>query len=85
MATTFDVEENSRLREPQRESHKRIREHFAKSATHAILQMPVGCGKTGLASLLPLGLAEGRVIVIAPNLTIKNGLYDAMDITNRQQ
>lgn len=35
--------------------------------------------------MLPLGLAEGRVIVIAPNLTIKNGLYEAMDITNRQK
>ena len=30
-------------------------------------------------------MAEGRVIVIAPNLTIKNGLYEAMDITNRQK
>jgi hypothetical protein len=35
--------------------------------------------------LLPLGLAKGRAIVIAPNLTIKKGLYEAMDITNRQK
>ncbi len=34
---------------------------------------------------MPLGLAEGRVLVIAPNLTIKHGLYEAMDITNRQK
>jgi DNA repair protein RadD len=35
--------------------------------------------------LLPLGLAQGRVIIVAPNLTIKKGLFDAMDITNRQK
>ncbi len=35
--------------------------------------------------MLPLGLSKGRVLVIAPNLTIKQGLFDAMDITNRQK
>lgn len=45
----------------------------------------MGCGKSGLAAILPLGIAKGRVLVIAPNLTIKSGLYEAMDITNRQK
>lgn len=81
----FDIEANDALREPQRDGYLRIYEFFRAGKKKAILQIPMGCGKTGLAALFPLGLAEGRVIVIAPNLTIKNVLYDAMDITNRQK
>ena len=80
-----DIEQNEALREPQREGYLRAYEFFSAGKNKAILQIPVGCGKTGLAALLPLGMAKGRVIVIAPNLTIKKGLYDAMDITNRQK
>jgi len=81
----FKIDGNEELRDPQREGYFRTYEFFHANKNKAILQIPVGCGKTGLASILPLGLAEGRVLVIAPNLTIKDGLYDAMDITNRQK
>lgn len=81
----FKIDGNEYLRDPQRDGYLRTYEFFRKGKNKAILQIPVGCGKTGLAALLPLGLAEGRVIVIAPNLTIKDGLFDAMDITNRQK
>jgi len=81
----FNIENNNSLRDPQRDGYLRTYEFFRAGKNKAILQIPVGCGKTGLAALLPLGLAEGRAIVIAPNLTIKKGLYDAMDITNRQK
>ena len=81
----FNIDGNTLLREPQHDGYLRAYEFFRARKNKAILQIPVGCGKTGLAALLPFGLAEGRVIVIAPNLTIKNGLHDAMDITNRQK
>lgn len=81
----YAIEGNPYLRDPQREGYLRTHEFFKAGKNRAILQIPVGCGKTGLCSILPLGLAEGRVIVIAPNLTIKAGLFDAMDITNRQK
>ena len=81
----FKIDGNENLRDPQRDGYLRTYEFFRKGKNKAILQIPVGCGKTGLAALLPLGLAEGRVIVVAPNLTIKDGLFDAMDITNRQK
>ena len=81
----FSIDSNERLRDPQRDGYLRTLEFFKAGKNKAILQIPVGCGKTGLAALLPLGLAEGRVMVIAPNLTIKDGLYDAMDVTNRQR
>lgn len=79
-----DIEANDLLREPQREAHRAVREHFANSNEPGILQIPVGCGKTGIISTLPFGIAEGRVLVITPNLTIRQGVTEALDITNRE-
>ncbi len=81
-STAFDIEENSRLRDPQREAHKAIREHFGRSTEHAILQIPVGCGKTGIVSTLPFGISRGRVLVIVPNLIIRGVVSEALDITS---
>lgn len=85
LSLDFKIEGNEELREPQREAYLKTYEFFKAGKNKAIIQIPVGCGKTGLASLLPLGLAEGRAIIIAPNITIKKGLFEAMDITNRQK
>lgn len=79
----FNIESNEALREPQRDAYLRAYEFFSAGKNKAIIQIPVGCGKTGLAALLPLGIARGRVLIISPNLPIKEGLYEAMDITNR--
>ena len=81
----FNIEENDLLREPQKSAYLQAYDFFKSGKNRAIIQIPVGCGKTGLASILPLGIASGRVIVIAPNLTIKDGLYESMDVTNRQK
>lgn len=81
-STSYNIEENQRLREPQREAHTAIREHFSKGSTHAILQIPVGCGKTGIIATLPFGISNGRVLVIAPNLTIRKGISEALDIAS---
>jgi DNA repair protein RadD len=81
----FKIEGNEALREPQREGYLRTYDFFAEGKNKAILQIPVGCGKSGLAAILPLGISQGRLLVIAPNLTIKTSLYEAMDITNRQK
>src|SRR5258707_1144 len=43
-----NIEANDLLREPQRQAHTAVREHFANSTTPAIVQIPVGCGKTGI-------------------------------------
>lgn len=79
-----NIEANDDLREPQREAHRRVREHFATSTEPAILQIPVGCGKTGVIATLPFGIATGRVLVITPNLTIRKGVTDALDISSRE-
>jgi DNA repair protein RadD len=79
-----DIEANHLLREPQREAHRAVRQHFASSNEPGILQIPVGCGKTGIMSTLPFGVAEGRVLVITPNLTIRKGVQEALDVTSRE-
>jgi excisionase family DNA binding protein len=79
---TADIEGNARLREPQRDAHKAARRHFDQDDEHAILQIPVGCGKTGIIATLPFGISRGRVLVITPNLTIRNGVAEALDISN---
>ena len=42
------ITDNERLREPQRHAHEAVLRHFAGSHAHAMLQIPVGCGKTGV-------------------------------------
>ena len=72
---------NSELREPQIEAYVETYNHFVinKENTHAIIVLPTGCGKTGLISILPFGIAEGRVLVIAPQLTILDTIEESLD------
>ena len=82
----YSIEENLRLRDPQKEAHQAAVEYFDKKPNGtALIQLPVGCGKSGLISILPFGIAKGRVLVIAPNLTIKTELVNALNITNKQR
>jgi DNA repair protein RadD len=83
--TPAHIEENLQLREPQVEAYKELYKYFKAGGKAAILQIPVGCGKSGIAAIAPFGIAKGRVLVIAPNLTIKDGLFESMDVTNRQK
>lgn len=77
-----NIENNDRLRVPQREAHKAVREHFEQKNVPAIIQIPVGCGKTGIIATIPFGISQGRVLVIAPNTTIRKGMFDALEVGN---
>lgn len=81
--TEVHIRDNVNLREPQVQGWQRTCEHFRNNTSHAILQIPVGCGKTGLMALLPFGVAQGRVLVIAPNLEIRRGISTAFDIAGQ--
>jgi DNA repair protein RadD len=83
-AAIANIEANDLLREPQRDAHRTVREHFAEQDTPAILQIPVGCGKTGIMATVPFGIASGRVLLITPNLTIRKGVATALDIASRE-
>ena len=75
------ISDNDELREPQKIAFECTYEHFItnKSDEHAIIILPTGCGKTGLIGLLPYGIANGRVLVITPQLVIKDGIIDSLD------
>ena len=81
---TADIEANPKIREPQQGAHRAVRQHFETSSEPVILQIPVGCGKTGVIATLPFGIAKGRALVITPNLTIRKGVADALDVSDPQ-
>lgn len=85
LKTLAHIEENLQLREPQIEAYQALYEYFKAGGKTAIIQIPVGCGKSGIAAIAPFGIAKGRVLVVAPNLTIKEGIFEALDVTNRQK
>ncbi|MEF8940909.1 MAG: DEAD/DEAH box helicase family protein [Salinivenus sp.] len=70
---------NEQLRVPQEEGYVALRDYFAEAGPTflpALVTLPTGCGKSGLIACAPFGVAEGRVLVVAPNLTIKDGLAE---------
>jgi excisionase family DNA binding protein len=78
------IEDNDLLRDPQREAHAAAVAFFDGGGKQAIIQIPVGCGKSALIAILPFGIAQGRVLVISPGLTIREGLASTLDVTNKR-
>ena len=78
--TEVSIWHNQSLRVPQMEGYFAIREHFSVSEDSCYVQLPVGCGKTGLMGISPFGIAEGRVLIIAPNLTIRENIRRELNV-----
>jgi superfamily II DNA or RNA helicase len=76
----FKITDNPQLREPQKQGWVAVRDHFAKSSDAVTLQIPVGCGKTGLISILPMGVSRGKVLVLVPNVTIRDGVTENLEL-----
>jgi DNA repair protein RadD len=79
-----NIESNENLRRPQVEAYTAARTHFNASREHAIVQLPVGCGKTGVMSILPFGISRGRVLAVAPNLEIRRNLSENFDYASEK-
>ncbi len=77
------IYDNEELREPQITAYYRVCEHFniRRKESHAIVILPTGVGKTGLMGILPYGIAKGRVLIITPQLMIKNTIIDSLNPT----
>jgi len=84
LSSNPNIYENSCLREPQIQGYFRVYEHFAikNKKTHAIVVLPTGVGKTGLMGLLPYHICKGKVLIITPQLTIKDTVVDSLDPDN---
>ncbi|WP_058953199.1 DEAD/DEAH box helicase family protein [Clostridium tyrobutyricum] len=75
------IYDNENLREPQIRGYYSIYEHFEinKKVSHAIMVLPTGVGKTGLMALLPYNISRGRVLIIAPQIVVKDTVIDALN------
>jgi len=73
------VQGNPRLREPQRQAYQQLLRHFEEGNEPALVQIPVGCGKSGLIAMVPFGISRGRVLIVTPNVTIRDAIYKAVD------
>jgi len=71
-----DVENNARLRIPQRLGWVAIRNHFSvPTASRKVgLVLPAGCGKSGLIAIAPYAVGARRALVIAPGTRIRGQL-----------
>lgn len=82
-ATPF-INGNEQLREPQKNAYNKVCEHFMLlgKKNDAIIVIPTGVGKTGLMGLIPYGICNGRVLVITPQITIKDTVIDSWNPDN---
>jgi len=62
-------------REPQVEAYQELVPDF-KSGKRRRSFNP-GVAEVRMAAIAPFGIAKGRVLVVAPNLTIKEGLFES--------
>ena len=72
-----NVEENARLREPQKAAYAKLKAHFSGPgpAREVGIILPVGCGKSGLITLAPFAVRAQRALVIAPGTNIADQLF----------
>ena len=80
--TDVCIWQNPSLREPQIDGYFAIRDHFKHSDEPCYVQLPVGCGKTGLMGLTPFSVAKGRILIIAPNLTIRENIRRELNVSH---
>lgn len=84
MSSNPNIVENPELREPQVDAYISTMKHFMhdKKTTHALIVLPTGVGKTGLMGLLPYFISNGRVLIITPQLSIKDSVVSSLDPDN---
>ncbi len=77
--TVVYIEGNEKLRTPQIEAYINIKEFFRKKPNgEALVVLPTGTGKSGLISIAPFGVANGRVLVITPGIVTKKSVIKAL-------
>lgn len=81
-----NIHKNNGLREPQLFAYNSAYKHFItdQKETDAIIVLPTGVGKTGLMGILPFGISHGRVLIITPQLTIKDTVLNSLNPDNPQ-
>jgi len=80
MKTAVNIEGNKKLRSPQIEAYLRIKEYFSENPQgEALVVLPTGTGKSGLISIAPFSVANGRVLIITPGLVTKKSIQKTQE------
>ena len=75
-----NIENNDRIRTPQREAYAELVNFVARSEEREIgIVLPVGCGKSGCITLTPFAFKATRTLVIAPSVPIADQLQKDFD------
>lgn len=79
-----NILENEDLREPQVRAYASLYNHFIrdKNNNHALIVLPTGVGKTGVMGIAPYHISNGKVLIIAPRVAIKDNLIKQLDPIN---
>lgn len=73
------IEGNKKLRKPQIEAYMKIRDYFSEYPNgEALVVLPTGTGKSGLISIAPYGISNGRVLIITPGLVTKKSVIKTL-------
>ena len=78
--TVAYINGNKKLREPQREAYIAAYEYFTENEKgEALIVLPTGTGKSGLISVLPFGISDGRVLIVTPGLITKQSVIKTLN------
>lgn len=78
--TVAYINGNKKLREPQREAYIAAYEYFTENEKgEALIVLPTGTGKSGLISVLPYGISNGRVLIVTPGLITKQSVVKTLN------
>jgi len=81
MDTAANILDNSKLRKPQIEAYIKIQEYFKEQPNgEALVVLPTGTGKSGLISIAPFGVCNGRVLIITPGLVTKQSIQKTQEL-----
>lgn len=75
-----NILKNDKLREPQIHAYVKAYEYYNGNPENrtSVIVLPTGTGKTGLITILPFGISQGKVLIITPQLTIKDGILESL-------
>lgn len=77
----------SNLRECQTGAYESILRHFSviDAEKHVLVQLPTGTGKSALIAVMPFNLAQKKVLVLTPNLTLAKQLESDLEHVNQPE
>lgn len=79
-STPVNIVGNNKLRTPQIEAYINIKEYFQQNPTgEALVVLPTGTGKSGLISIAPFDVSDGRVLIITLGLITRDSIKKTQD------